>query len=82
MALLQLRADTRSPPATREIWAVATVENWGSPRPEHNAGGPHGELVITLAGALASILSAANDGDSSTACGTSVGWSALLGCMD
>lgn len=40
-------------PATREIWAVATVENWGSPRHEHNPGGPYGELVITLAGALA-----------------------------
>ena len=84
-ALLQLRADTRTPqevidqlsplglqwqveeeptrkralaplyvnPATREIWAVATVENWGSPRHEHNPGGPYGELVITLAGALA-----------------------------
>ena len=39
--------------ATREIWAVATVENWGSPRHEHNAGGLYGELVITLAGALA-----------------------------
>jgi hypothetical protein len=39
--------------ATREIWALATVENWGSPRHEHNAGGLYGELVITLAGALA-----------------------------
>jgi hypothetical protein len=40
-------------PTTREIWALATVENWGSPRHEHNAGGAYGELVITLAGALA-----------------------------
>lgn len=35
------------------VCAVATVENWGSPRHEHNAGGLYGELVITLAGALA-----------------------------
>ncbi|MDA8016525.1 MAG: hypothetical protein MPN21_03670 [Thermoanaerobaculia bacterium] len=35
-----------------EIWAVAAVENWGSPRHEHNDGGIYGELVITMAGAL------------------------------
>jgi hypothetical protein len=40
-------------PASGEIWAVAAVENWGSPRHEHNSGGPYGELVISLAGALA-----------------------------
>ncbi len=39
-------------PATKEIWAVATVENWGSPRHLHNPGGIYGELVITLAGSL------------------------------
>ncbi len=39
-------------PATKEIWAVATVENWGSPRHRHNPGGIYGELVITLAGCL------------------------------
>ena len=37
---------------TGEIWAVAAVENWGSPRHLHNPGGAYGELVITLAGAL------------------------------
>ncbi len=48
-ALAPLHVD----PATREIWALATIESWGSPRHEHNAGGLYGELVITLAGALA-----------------------------
>jgi hypothetical protein len=37
---------------TGEIWAVAAVERWGSPRHLHNPGGIYGELVITLAGAL------------------------------
>lgn len=37
---------------TGEIWAVAAVENWGSPRHEHNSGAIYGELVITLAGSL------------------------------
>jgi hypothetical protein len=36
-------------PTTREIWAVATVENWGSPRHEQNAGAPTA-IWCTLAG--------------------------------
>ena len=39
-------------PETKEIWAVATVENWGSPRHLHNPGGIYGEVVITLVGSL------------------------------
>jgi hypothetical protein len=39
-------------PVSKEIWAVATVERWSSPRHLHNAGGIYGELVITLAGSL------------------------------
>ena len=39
-------------PATKEIWAVAAIENWSSPRHLHNPGGIYGELVISLAGSL------------------------------
>jgi hypothetical protein len=46
-------------PETKEIWAVAAVENWGSPRHLHNPGGIYGEVVITLAGELDDI---ADDG--------------------
>lgn len=46
-------------PETKEIWAVAAVESWGSPRHLHNPGGIYGEVVITLLGELDDI---ADDG--------------------
>jgi hypothetical protein len=39
-------------PETKEIWAVAIAQNWGSPRHMHNPGGIYGEVVITLVGEL------------------------------
>ena len=39
-------------PETGEIWGMTAVENWGSPRHEHNRGGIYGEAVITLVGEL------------------------------
>ncbi len=46
-------------PETKEIWAVAAVENWGSPRHLNKGGGIYGVVANTHAGELDDI---ADDG--------------------
>ncbi len=44
---------------TGEVWVLAILEGAAAPKHRHNPGGPYGERIITLAGAL---VDTADDG--------------------